>query len=82
MLFAAPVFTGGRLEILLLRRHGPGVWETLVKPARRIKTGALLEITGEDTTTWNGYLAAHQNRRAYFKAHGATSTASGRSMRW
>ena len=35
------------------------------------------EMTGEDTTTWAGYLAAHRNRRAYFKEFGATSTDHG-----
>jgi glucuronate isomerase len=34
-------------------------------------------ITGEDTATWGGYLAAHRNRRAYFRAMGATSTDHG-----
>ncbi len=34
-------------------------------------------ITGENTATWAGYLAAHRNRRAYFKAMGATSTDHG-----
>jgi len=35
------------------------------------------EITGEDTMTWRGYLAAHRNRRAYFASFGATSTDHG-----
>lgn len=35
------------------------------------------EMTGEDTTTWVGYLAAHRNRRAYFKKFGATSSDHG-----
>jgi glucuronate isomerase len=34
-------------------------------------------LTGEDTTTWRGYLAAHRTRRAYFAARGATSTDHG-----
>jgi glucuronate isomerase len=34
-------------------------------------------ITGEDTSSWNGYLAAHRNRRAYFASFGATSTDHG-----
>ncbi|WP_269514178.1 glucuronate isomerase [Brevundimonas subvibrioides] len=34
-------------------------------------------ITGEDTRTWDGYLAALRNRRAFFAAHGATSTDHG-----
>jgi S-adenosylmethionine:tRNA ribosyltransferase-isomerase len=37
--------TGGKVEILLLRRLSPNVWETLVKPGRRVKTGTILEIT-------------------------------------
>ena len=35
------------------------------------------EITGEDTTRWTGYLAAHRKRRAFFKSMGATSTDHG-----
>ncbi|HEY0525290.1 MAG TPA: glucuronate isomerase [Stellaceae bacterium] len=35
------------------------------------------EITGEDTGSWEGYLAALANRRAYFKSFGATSTDHG-----
>ena len=35
------------------------------------------EITGEDTTTYPGYLAALRARRAFFKSLGATSTDHG-----
>jgi glucuronate isomerase len=38
---------------------------------------ALGALTGEDATTWRGYLAAHRARRAYFKEFGATSTDHG-----
>ncbi|MCB1335753.1 MAG: glucuronate isomerase [Roseivivax sp.] len=34
-------------------------------------------LTGEDATTWTGYLAAHRNRRAFFKSYGATSSDHG-----
>ena len=34
-------------------------------------------ITGEDARTWDGYLAALRNRRAFFAGHGATSTDHG-----
>ncbi|MFC5345687.1 glucuronate isomerase [Brevundimonas staleyi] len=34
-------------------------------------------ITGEDVSTWEGYLAAHRKRRAYFASYGATSTDHG-----
>jgi glucuronate isomerase len=35
------------------------------------------EITGEDTSSWAGYLSAHRARRAYFKSFGATATDHG-----
>jgi glucuronate isomerase len=38
------------------------------------KLGAL---TGENTATWSGYLAAHRARRAFFMKYGATSTDHG-----
>ncbi|MDQ6917610.1 MAG: glucuronate isomerase [Pseudomonadota bacterium] len=38
---------------------------------------SLGRLSGEDTTTWRGYLAAHRNRRAFFKTMGATSTDHG-----
>jgi glucuronate isomerase len=34
-------------------------------------------MAGEDATTWTGYLAAHRNRRAFFKSFGATSSDHG-----
>ena len=34
-------------------------------------------ITGQDTATWDGYLAALADRRQYFKSFGATSTDHG-----
>ena len=34
-------------------------------------------LTGEDCVTWQGYLAAHRQRRAFFAHHGATSTDHG-----
>jgi glucuronate isomerase len=35
------------------------------------------ELAREDTASWKGYLAAHRERRAYFKTMGATSTDHG-----
>lgn len=34
-------------------------------------------LAGEDATTWTGYLAAHRNRRAYFRSFGATASDHG-----
>jgi glucuronate isomerase len=35
------------------------------------------ELAGEDLSSWEGYLRAHQNRRAHFRAAGATATDHG-----
>ena len=35
------------------------------------------ELAGEDATSWQGYLNAHRQRRAYFKSFGATSSDHG-----
>ena len=39
------VDSGGRVEILLLRRISTATWETLVKPGKRVNIGATIEIT-------------------------------------
>lgn len=36
--------SGGRVELLLLRRREPNVWEAMTRPARRLKIGSRLEI--------------------------------------
>ena len=41
--------TGGKLELLLLRRLAPNLWETLVRPARRTRVGSRLELVDEPT---------------------------------
>jgi len=43
----------------------------------RANVARLGEITGEDTGSWQGYLAAHRKRREFFKTMGATSTDHG-----
>ena len=35
------------------------------------------ELSGQDTASWKGYLKAIENRRAFFRAHGATATDHG-----
>jgi len=37
--------SGGRVEILLLRRLDTCAWETLVKPGKRVNIGTMIEIT-------------------------------------
>lgn len=38
--------TGGKVEILLLKRHQNDVWETLVKPGKKARQGAVLIFGG------------------------------------
>lgn len=38
--------TGGAVEILLLKRMGADVWETLVKPGKKLRTGARVSFGG------------------------------------
>jgi len=41
--------SGGRVEILLLRRLGANVWEALVKRGKRLRLGANIEIVDNST---------------------------------
>jgi S-adenosylmethionine:tRNA ribosyltransferase-isomerase len=41
------VDTGGRVELLLLRRLDTAIWETLVKPGKRVNIGTRVEITSD-----------------------------------
>jgi glucuronate isomerase len=47
------------------------------QPNFRTDLARLGEITGEDVSGYNGYLRALENRRAHFRAAGATSTDHG-----
>jgi S-adenosylmethionine:tRNA ribosyltransferase-isomerase len=40
--------TSGKVELLLLRRESPGVWETLGKPGRRLRPGTILVMESPD----------------------------------
>lgn len=46
-------------------------------PDFRANLDRLAEITGEDTASWPGLIAAHRKRRAAFRALGATATDHG-----
>jgi len=54
-LAARKLDTGGRLEVLLLRRLNPNVWETLVRPGRRVKIGTRLGIAADSTDGFGQY---------------------------
>lgn len=39
--------SGGKVEILLLRRLSPGLWQTVVRPGRRVSEGTRIEFTSD-----------------------------------
>jgi S-adenosylmethionine:tRNA ribosyltransferase-isomerase len=47
-LYGKKADTGGQVEILLVRRREPGVWETLAKPGRRMRVGIQLDFVSAD----------------------------------
>ncbi|MFC1869902.1 tRNA preQ1(34) S-adenosylmethionine ribosyltransferase-isomerase QueA [Chloroflexota bacterium] len=49
-LIGRKVSSGGRVEILLLRRLDNNVWEALVKPGKRVSIGTRVEITNNSLT--------------------------------
>ncbi len=41
--------TGGRVEVLFVRKEGESRWEALVRPARRLRSGSRLVLSGGST---------------------------------
>ncbi len=41
---------GGRVEILLLRRLEPGIWEALMKPSKRLRVGEKIRLLARGST--------------------------------
>ncbi len=39
---------GGKAEMLLLRRLDPGIWEALVRPAKKVKVGESIRVISEE----------------------------------
>lgn len=50
----------GQVEILLLRRLEAGLWETLVRPGRRVNTGTIIEIGAEGDRCITGQVVARE----------------------
>ena len=82
--------TEGALDTLsdhfVLARDWPGHVVTTYRPddvidADRAEFAANVEqfgaLTKQNTATWTGYLAAHRERRAFFRSRGATATDHG-----
>ncbi|HEY8523417.1 MAG TPA: tRNA preQ1(34) S-adenosylmethionine ribosyltransferase-isomerase QueA [Acidimicrobiales bacterium] len=54
--------TGGQAEVLVLERTGPGTWEALVRPGRRLPPGTVL-VAGDDLAVEVGEPVADDGRR-------------------
>lgn len=46
-LFGHKVDGGGKIEFLLLNRVGDSIWESLVRPGRRVRQGTVVEVESE-----------------------------------
>ncbi len=67
--------SGWRGKVITAYRPDPVVDPDFEGFRDNLKT--LAALTGEDTFSWSGYLAAHRQRRAFFASMGATSTDHG-----
>jgi S-adenosylmethionine:tRNA ribosyltransferase-isomerase len=47
---------GGRVELLLLRRREPGLWEALARPGRRLQAGRRVVLAGDVATCIDAHL--------------------------
>ena len=43
--------TGGKVELLLIKHEGNGIWQVLAKPGRRLKSGTVVTIIKGDLET-------------------------------
>ena len=53
--------SGGRVELLLLRRMEPGVWRALVRPGRRLRTGATFVVASGGNEVAGEVLDVHED---------------------
>jgi S-adenosylmethionine:tRNA ribosyltransferase-isomerase len=52
---------GGSVELLLLRREGPGRWHSLVKPGRRMRQGDAFEVSRDGRRIAGEVVAVHED---------------------
>ena len=55
--------TGGRVEVLLLEPVGPGRWEALVRPSRRVAPGTVLSSDGRPALVAGAEIGCGDGRR-------------------
>ena len=62
--------TGAKVEVLLLKQEENGEWETLVKPAKRVKIGTILTFGNGELTAECIGIAEHGGRILQFHYEG------------
>ena len=62
-LFGSEVRSGARVEVLLVRRQEPGVWQALGRPGRRLRAGARVVVEAHDgsSSTEVAVIASQEN---------------------
>ena len=61
-LYGTEARSGARVEVLLVRRQEPGIWQALGRPGRRLRDGAEVLISKDGSpAAWIEVLAAHEN---------------------
>lgn len=69
--------TGGRVELLLLRRESPGIWQALGQPGRRLRPGVKLWLTAlGDNPPGGGPAAANPAGKAADAEEDGTAVAA------
>ncbi len=62
--------TGASIEVLLLKRHENDIWETLVKPGKKARQGAVIEFGGGLLSGTVMDVVEEGNRLIQFSYHG------------
>ena len=62
---------GGKAELFLVRRVGPGVWDCLARPGRKLRAGATVALDGGLRAEIDGVDEATGHRRVRFTLGGA-----------
>lgn len=67
--------SGGACELLLLRQHAPKVWETLVKPGKRLKPGSQISFGDGHLKALIGEVTEAGGRMVTFRCEGTLEAA-------
>src|SRR5215470_3701521 len=67
---------GGAAEVLLVRRRAGALWDALLRPGRRLRTGSRIEVTEDLTVVVEPGGAADGTRQVRLEARGDDTDAA------